>query len=272
VYVLTGNRSTVAFIVFLAIVGSVCALIVTSQIFVVPSFSRFGDFKNYVIGWLTSAVVADVIITTILVSYLRKHKTGFTQSDMVIDRVIRVTMSTGLLASMVAVVDLTVYLINPSGIDLMLNLLLCKLYSNSLMSSLNSRRGWRHNEATASVVNGARTYSENIVFSPFREDRRSASLDSKTDVSQGAPSAKASTPFDPKRRLDTPACKGRPEVFVHIESHEVRDASARASASTAHRPSLDEHGDDNHLRSDAMAAFTFSDVPKSVEQSLSSQV
>lgn len=69
-------------------------------------------------------------------------------------------------------------------------------------------------------------------------------------------------------------------MFVHIESHELRDPSARASASTTqtqwHCPSPpdDERADDvNHPgSSDPLAAFTFSDVPQSFEQSLSSQV
>lgn len=34
--------------------------------------------------------------------------------------------------------------IQPSGLHLMFNLPLSKLYTNSVMSSLNSRRGWRH--------------------------------------------------------------------------------------------------------------------------------
>ncbi len=72
----------------------------------------------------------------------------------------------------------------------MLNLLLCKLYSNSLMSSLNSRRGLRHSDPTPSVASGNRTFSDNIVFSPFREDRRSSSIDSKLDTPQTPAKAK----------------------------------------------------------------------------------
>ncbi|EEB95343.1 hypothetical protein MPER_05698, partial [Moniliophthora perniciosa FA553] len=109
-----------------------------------------------VLVWLVGQCVADVAITLILVEYLwvvvffflfslanpicrRKHKTGFHSSDQLVDRIIRMTVQTGLTTSLCAVADLILYLVNPTGLHLIFNFPLAKLYTVSLMSSLNSR-------------------------------------------------------------------------------------------------------------------------------------
>ncbi len=67
------------------------------------------------------------------------------------------------------------------------------------------------------------------------------------------------------------AGKGRPKVFVQVESHEARDASA-PNAGVTDVSSPDARGEDDFPGSQAMAALAMSDVPKSVKQSQSSQV
>ncbi|KAF8884572.1 hypothetical protein CPB84DRAFT_1659994, partial [Gymnopilus junonius] len=68
-----------------------------------------------------------------------KQRTGFHQTDMLIDRIIRTTAQTGLITAVVATIDLFVYVFDPTGLHLIFNFPLCKLYSNSLMSTFNSR-------------------------------------------------------------------------------------------------------------------------------------
>ncbi|THU76490.1 hypothetical protein K435DRAFT_704764, partial [Dendrothele bispora CBS 962.96] len=97
-----------------------------------------------VIVWLIGATVSDLMITFILVTYLyRKHKRGFKASNELIDRIIRSTIQTGVLTSVIAGTDLVIYLIFPAQAwHFIFNVPLCKLYSVTLMSSLNSRQGW----------------------------------------------------------------------------------------------------------------------------------
>ncbi|KAI3612702.1 hypothetical protein WG66_014760 [Moniliophthora roreri] len=145
-----------------------------------PRFIEFRIFKASVLVWLMGGCVADIAIALILVEYLwvgtnclelcitllkldtqRKHKTGFHSSDQLVDRIIRMTVQTGLTTSVCAIVDLVFFLVNvcimfpfsspsdsfpiltssyqPTGLHLIFNFPLAKLYTVSLMSSLNSR-------------------------------------------------------------------------------------------------------------------------------------
>ncbi|TFY79940.1 hypothetical protein EWM64_g4070 [Hericium alpestre] len=112
----------------------------------VPQFLRFTVFQPAVIVWLMSSAVCDVLITSILVFHLRRHKSGFSHTDDIVDRVIRLTIQTGLLTSIVAIIDVVLYLGVPkAALHLGFNMPLCKLYTNSLLSSLNARSGWALN-------------------------------------------------------------------------------------------------------------------------------
>lgn len=105
-----------------------------------PEFSTFQEFvKTAIILWLVCAAAADVLIAVVLVWSLRQHKTGFKSTDMMIDRIIRITMQTNLFTALVAIADLISFLADPTGTHFIFNLNLSKLYSNSLMSSLNAR-------------------------------------------------------------------------------------------------------------------------------------
>ncbi|KAF8164807.1 hypothetical protein B0H34DRAFT_670814 [Crassisporium funariophilum] len=118
--------------------------------------------------WLASNMVGNLMISGILVWFLvcqpmllhtpmtnyRQHKTGFKKSDQMVDRIIRVTMQTGLLTMIFAALDLIFFLANPGGLfiqiiisimHLLFNFPLSKLYTNSLLSSLNSRQGSNYN-------------------------------------------------------------------------------------------------------------------------------
>jgi hypothetical protein len=59
-----------------------------------------------------------------------------------VDRIICFITHTGLLMLIVTGLDLLFYLISPNGTYLLLNIITPKLYTTSLLSSLNSRQGW----------------------------------------------------------------------------------------------------------------------------------
>ncbi|OCH83817.1 hypothetical protein OBBRIDRAFT_765005 [Obba rivulosa] len=109
---------------------------------VVRDFTKFRHFEMPVSMWLASSAVADIAITIILVTFLRKHKTGILSTDDVANRIIRMTVQTGLITTLCAMTDLCLFLSTPSGLHMIFNLPLSKLYSNSLISSLNSRAWW----------------------------------------------------------------------------------------------------------------------------------
>ncbi|KAF9451122.1 hypothetical protein P691DRAFT_773402 [Macrolepiota fuliginosa MF-IS2] len=224
VHVLTRNWFLVAAVLGCCLAGGVGAFVTTYKALVIPEFARFQEFKNVVIVWLVCSSAADVLIAAILVWYLRGHKTGFRGSDMIVDRIIRVTMQTGLLTSMVAIADLISYLVDPTGTHLIFNLTLCKLYSNSLLSSLNSRGGWKYNTNTTQNTHTGTvgTYVDKGGASQAYSDA------SQSGWKDNHTSTVKSTLFESMR----PGAGAKPEVFVHVESHEMYDVGSQKKRDT----------------------------------------
>ncbi|KAI1794884.1 hypothetical protein LXA43DRAFT_91320 [Ganoderma leucocontextum] len=158
VKVLTGNYFSVCSIAFSAF-AQLCGGLGTSiAVGMIPEFAQFMQFKVIVIIWLAFSAVADVLITASLVWHLRKNKTGMSFTDHLIDKIIRMTVQTGLVTAVCAVIDLILFLLVPSGWHLLFNLPLSKLYTNSLLSSLNSRRGWKYD--TSDIVSASHHHPE----------------------------------------------------------------------------------------------------------------
>ncbi|QRW06408.1 hypothetical protein RhiLY_05407 [Ceratobasidium sp. AG-Ba] len=169
------------FIEFLAGAGT------SAGAWVVVNFARSTELKIPICLWLAMSAAVDVTITGVLTWYLHSHRTGFPGTDDVITRFFRLAIQTGLLTTVWALVDLILYLAVPNALSLLFNLPLCKLYTNSLMSALNSRGGWgsgmggtgdsgTHNDVSVHVST-VRKYdtagairSENPHLSPARPD------------------------------------------------------------------------------------------------------
>ncbi|KAH6906843.1 hypothetical protein BKA70DRAFT_1493717 [Coprinopsis sp. MPI-PUGE-AT-0042] len=191
----------VGLITLTALTSGVAGIMTAWEVGRHPHFSEFQTFYPTVTTWLVATTVCDALITGVLVIALQKQKTGFKRTDRIIDRIIKLTMHTGLLTMVVAVLDLIVYLKSPSGLHLLFNYPLSKLYTNSMMSSLNSRR-----------VN----FQGSVVESD--EDGNSHSTASKI----------GGTGFTSTFRRDNDIVNlnrpPRAEVFVQVEEHELSDA------------------------------------------------
>lgn len=208
VKVLTKNWYFSCIIIALATAGGVAGVLTAFEVGRTPTFTEFQNFKATVIVWLAAEAVCDVVITVILVWYLRKHKTGFSQSDLIVDRIIRLTMQTGFITMVVAALDLIFFLVDPKGTHLAFNFPLAKLYTNSLMSSLNSRKGWNFSGGSG----GAQTQdmeSNHIHVSSTAKPNMSLS---GRDIKSNAGAQVSVLPT-------------RPEVYVHVESHELVDVT-----------------------------------------------
>ncbi|KAJ3932506.1 MAG: hypothetical protein NXY57DRAFT_894040, partial [Lentinula lateritia] len=203
VKVLTTNWCMVLIVVIASLTGLIGGLITTYEVGVTPHFVNFRHFKWSVIMWLAGECFADLVITSVLVWHLRKHKTGFQASDELVDRIIRLTVQTGLLTSLCAILDLIFFLCDPTGTHLIFNFPLAKLYTNSVMSSLNSRGAWNYSTISGSSKLGDST--PNIITTG------DVGADISRRVSNMAP------PVSPSR------------IYVHVESHELRDIDIEAN-------------------------------------------
>ncbi|PIL30713.1 hypothetical protein GSI_06881 [Ganoderma sinense ZZ0214-1] len=143
VNVLTSNRWIVTAILICAVAQLLGGIGTSIGVTIVRDFGELRKFQAVGIVWLVAAALGDVLITAALVWHLRNHKTGMTFTDDLIDKIIRLTVQTGLITAVFAMINLALYLAMPTGYDMIFNLPLAKLYTNSLMSTLNSQRIWK---------------------------------------------------------------------------------------------------------------------------------
>ncbi|CAE6489074.1 unnamed protein product, partial [Rhizoctonia solani] len=107
---LTGHAWMGWGIAIAALVQFVAGLAATVGTFVVRDFARFQELRVPVIIWLLLSAATDIVITCILSWYLHTHRTGFSKTDDVITRLVRLTVQTGLITTVWATTDLLVYL------------------------------------------------------------------------------------------------------------------------------------------------------------------
>ncbi|EPS94797.1 hypothetical protein FOMPIDRAFT_1054728 [Fomitopsis schrenkii] len=105
----------------------------------VKSLADLTTLKPIAIVWLLSAAVGDVMITVILSWTLHRKRSGVRRTDQIVDRIIRVTIQNGFLTAAMAIAALVLYLASDIPYHLALSLVLPRMYSNSILSSLNYR-------------------------------------------------------------------------------------------------------------------------------------
>ncbi|KAI0036516.1 hypothetical protein K488DRAFT_81960 [Vararia minispora EC-137] len=198
VRVLTGNNLVAILLLAGSIVSGLGGIATSIAIGIVPDWLEFQRFEAPVIVWLVTSAVVDVTITFFLTWHLRKHRTGFQKrTDDALEKIIRMTVQTGLITSVWAIVDLIVFLAIPTGIHLIFNFPLGKLYSNSLLSSLNARSGWQYSTGTSE---GANQGPNGVPLGKTNVNGRLVP-DQMVSFTQTV----------------------RPEVFIAVESHEMSD-------------------------------------------------
>ncbi|KIY43982.1 hypothetical protein FISHEDRAFT_77902 [Fistulina hepatica ATCC 64428] len=109
----------------------------------VQLFSKKPELHWPAILWLLPSAISDVFITAALVYNLARRKSGFVATDTTIDHIIRLTVQTGMLTSVFAILDIVSFLVLPKmTLNFVWDFALSKLYTNALLSSLNARVGW----------------------------------------------------------------------------------------------------------------------------------
>lgn len=101
-------------------------------------------------SWISIAVLTDVFIAGLLLYYLHKGKTGYqTSVDHVIERLIRTVIETCSVGAIVCIVDIIVFTTKPqTNLHFLFALPQGRIYTNTLMVTLNSRAGLREEMRT----------------------------------------------------------------------------------------------------------------------------
>ncbi|VDC07097.1 unnamed protein product [Peniophora sp. CBMAI 1063] len=114
---------------------------------------------------LSLGSATDVVIALVLSFYLHTMRTGYQKSERLIDRLIIFSVNTGALTAAVSVSVVVLFQTMPENfVYISVYFLVCKLYSNSCLATLNSRRGkgrGREEDAESHVASHALAF-----FSP----------------------------------------------------------------------------------------------------------
>ncbi|KAG9076807.1 hypothetical protein FS749_011364 [Ceratobasidium sp. UAMH 11750] len=106
-----------------------------AMVWVLKEFGQFIKYNWLVGGWLGAAALGDIIIVYMLSTALMSQRTGFGRTDALINKLLRYTINTGLLTSLVAIVDVVTFCTMNNLIHLGFNFMLGKLYTNVRLSN-----------------------------------------------------------------------------------------------------------------------------------------
>ncbi|KAN0136002.1 hypothetical protein V8E53_006163 [Lactarius tabidus] len=120
----------------------VAALVSTTEMGRLKSFHAFVEHYGYVFTLgLSMACTVDLGITAAMCYFLQMSRTGFGTMDHVIDIIMLYTLNNGALTCVTTIVSMILWLTMPRNlIFLGLHFTISKLYANSLLATLNSRR------------------------------------------------------------------------------------------------------------------------------------
>ncbi|KAJ8495368.1 hypothetical protein ONZ45_g12900 [Pleurotus djamor] len=147
IYVISKSKliiGIIGFFAFSSLAGAYSAAIGTS-VTKSLTYQSLPRMSPAIITWLVSSATADIVITVSLVFHLYKRKTGVRSTDDIVNRIIRLTIQTGMVTALFAALDVIFFLALPSSsMNFLWDFPLSKLYTNSLLSTLNARSGWNN--------------------------------------------------------------------------------------------------------------------------------
>ncbi|KAJ6528795.1 hypothetical protein DFH09DRAFT_157761 [Mycena vulgaris] len=142
VHVLSKSWFIPILIVVVALTSSVGAFIVGAFTFQAGSLALINHRKNVVatVVWCGASALSDITIAVCMTYYLSKHDTGFRQTHMLVSTLIRLTIETGSLTTLVVLAGLALFLAFPDrNYYATAAAIVPKLYANSILVVLNSR-------------------------------------------------------------------------------------------------------------------------------------
>ncbi|TFK80432.1 hypothetical protein K466DRAFT_503906 [Polyporus arcularius HHB13444] len=151
-----------------------------------PSAASASTVTPVIGSWLGGAALVDIIIAVSMTILLLRAKSGIPKSDHIINRLIALVVETGTLTATVAIVDLVCF---TAFSDTLLHecaaLVLPKLYSNSLLASLNNRVFMRRLTDDTIAVDSYGMNGVNTFTSTANRDRFTAPSLRVSDRSHG---------------------------------------------------------------------------------------
>lgn len=140
IWVLSKSVPLAGLIVSIAVTQGLCAMYSGIRFAIINDVTKIASLFPTATIWLGGSALCDFIITISMVTFLARASTGFSQTDSVITKLIRMTVETGLVTTTVAITELILYLVYPhNNLHMIPALALAKLYTNTLLATFNSR-------------------------------------------------------------------------------------------------------------------------------------
>ncbi|CAE6499484.1 unnamed protein product [Rhizoctonia solani] len=140
IWILSRSIPLTGLIATIAVTQGLCAMYSGTKFAILNDISKIGTLFPTATIWLGGSALCDFIITISMVTFLARASTGFSQTDSVITKLIRMTVETGLVTTTAAITDLILYLVfQKNNLHMIPALALAKLYTNTLLATFNSR-------------------------------------------------------------------------------------------------------------------------------------
>ncbi|KAJ7290528.1 hypothetical protein C8J57DRAFT_1276064 [Mycena rebaudengoi] len=124
----------------LSIASGIMAFISAIRAVQASNIKDFAALIPVVDTWLALSVVCDLSLTTLLFIYLRRSRTGFTKTDSVIMRLTIQSIETASFSTLNSVMDLITFtVLQNTNFHFIFALLSGRMYTNTLLATLNSR-------------------------------------------------------------------------------------------------------------------------------------
>ncbi|KAJ7290261.1 hypothetical protein C8J57DRAFT_1114292 [Mycena rebaudengoi] len=141
IYILSSKIWIPGIIAILTIVQMGAGIWSGVQIYNAQKFSRLNMHMKTTTVWLAASAVCDLIVVAATVLSLAKERNPEfrRQTNATVSRIIRLTVETGVVCAMFALLDLALFAKFENNYHLAVCMPLSKIYSNSIMVILNSR-------------------------------------------------------------------------------------------------------------------------------------
>ncbi|KAK0486406.1 hypothetical protein IW261DRAFT_795373 [Armillaria novae-zelandiae] len=142
IFVLSRSQILPAFIICVSLTSFVAAIIAGVCAFGASDVTKFNDRETSISGTIScgSYVLCDVVIAVCMTYYLTRCQTGFRPTQILITKLIRLTIETGSVTAIIALVTMILFFAFPHQIFYVTpSLVISKLYANTIYIVLNSR-------------------------------------------------------------------------------------------------------------------------------------
>ncbi|KAK0454346.1 hypothetical protein EV421DRAFT_2029438 [Armillaria borealis] len=142
IFILSRSRIVPAFVICVSLTSSVAAIITGVYMFQAGNLTKLNDQKMSISVGIScgGSALCDIVIAISMTYYLMRSNTGFRRTQILVTKIIRLTIETGSLTAVVALAILILYLAFPhQAFYGPPALVISKLYANTIYVVLNSR-------------------------------------------------------------------------------------------------------------------------------------